>query len=372
MKKVLVAGACLLLVFAVYLSYTTVDSKAPAAIAKGNVYTGTLYVAGMGGHFAAAEVEIDPSNTNKPIKVLNLEMIRIGNKKTHPTHDARIDVNDRTEMYWSTYKVDKEIGAAKRMVHVGYTDLNTGKVIKDVALKLDDRAHFIKPLYCGSGQTKKSFLPVTMTGEAYIDVFDKGTLKHRRRVFLDKQGYKENYLFMHGVNSPDMKTFAVAFNMTSKWPKPSTPGKLNGKVDMLLLDLPALEKGKVKVVAKNTVTGKPGKTKTFRETFTPDGKYLMQSGGDRMFVLNGRTMKLVDRVMPLAGENHDAVATPDSRYAILTLREKVGKRTDGTLQLYDLKKKKLIGKTTSVCLDCHNKIGIPGNAVLCGLDVNWN
>jgi hypothetical protein len=362
-----------MLVFAGYLMTSTVDSNAPVAVAKGKTYTGTLYVAGMGGHFAEAEVEIDPSNSKNPIKVTNLDLVRIGNKKTHPTHDARIDVNDNTKMYWSTYKVDKELKAAgkDRMVHVGVSDLKTKKVIKDVALKLDDRAHFIAPLYCGSGQSKKSFLPVTMTGEAYIDVFDKGSLKFKHRVFLDKEGYKENYLFMHGVNNPAMTAFAVPMNMTEKWPSPSKPGKTVGKVDMVLLDMAALEKGKAKVLAKNTLTGDPAKTKTFRGTYTPDGKLLLQSGGDRLYVLDGKTMKLDHEVLPLAGENHDAVATPDNRYAVLTLRVKVGDKKDGMVQLYDLKKKKQIGDPVSTCLACHDKIGIPGSAVLCGLDVNW-
>jgi hypothetical protein len=373
MKKTLAIAACLLLVFAVYMSYTTVDSEAPEAVAKGKTYSGTMYVAGHGGHFAKAEIVIDPSNKKNPLKVKNLGMIRIGNTNTHKTHDARIDAVDNSKMYWSTYKLDKEIGVEKRMVHVGVSDLNTGKVIKDVPVKLDDRAKWTGALYCGSGQSKKSFLPVTMTGEAYIDVFAKGTLKHKHRVFLDELGYKENYLFMHGVNNPAMTAFAVPINQTSKWSAPNKPGKTLGKVDMVVLDLPALEKGKVKVLAKNTVTGDPKKTKTFRGTYTPDGKLLLQSGGDRLYVLDGKTMKLVNEVLPLAGENHDAMATPDSKYAVLTLRTKPSpKIKDGTLQLYDIKKKKLLGKPVSVCIGCHENMGISGSAVLCGLDGTWN
>ena len=89
MKKILVVGACLALVFAAYLGYTVVDSEAPVAVAKGKVYKGMLYVAGHGGHFAAADVEIDPSNTRNPIKVVNLGMINIGTTMSHKTHDAR-------------------------------------------------------------------------------------------------------------------------------------------------------------------------------------------------------------------------------------------------------------------------------------------
>lgn len=380
MKKFLIAGLALVAVLAGYLAFDTVDSTAPVAVAKHKemkVYEGTVYVAGMGGHFTVAEVEIDPADAANPIKVKSIDRLVIGNKKTHPTHDARIDVNDRTKMYWSTYKIDKEAG--KKTVHVGLSDLKTGKVIKDKALQLDGRAKWTGALYCGSGQTKSSFIPVTMTGESYIDVFDKKSLKLEHRVFLDELGYKNNYFFFHGTNSPDMKTFAVTINKTKEWKKPDAPAARIGQIDMLLLDLPALEKGKVKVITKNTVTGSPDKTLTFRQYFTEDGKYLLQSGADRFYLLDGSTMALVDEELLSDGENHDAIGTPDSKYAILTLRSTVKSTqdpegtqlTDGMLQLYDIEAKTVIGKPTSVCLACHEKMGIPGNAVLCGLDANW-
>lgn len=354
---------------------------APASTAMAKVYKGTIYVAGHGGHFAAADVEIDPSNMKTPIKVVNLDWVIIGTGASHKTHDARIDPNDRTKLYWSTYKIDKTkegLKHGKKTMHVGVSDLTTGKVIKDVAIQVSKRAKWISPVYCASGLTKKSFIPVTMTGEAYIDVLDKKTFKLKKRVFLDKQGYKNNYLFMHGVNSHDLKTFAVAMNMTSKWPKSSSPGKMKGEVDMLLLDLKALEKGKVKVLAKNTLKGKAGKTVTFRETFTYDDKLLLQSGGDRMFVLDAKTMKLKGLAMPLAGENHDAFSTPDDKFAILTVRTSKGKgkakRTDGELQLYDIENNKVYKNTASVCVACHVKMGVDvtiPKAILCGADVNW-
>ncbi len=380
MKKFLIVASCVVLVFAVYLGYNSVDPEAPAAIAKHKemkVYKGTVYVAGMGGHFAAADVEIDPADAAAPIKVIGLNKVDIGNKKTHPTHDPRVDINDKTKLFWSTYKIDKVAG--KKTVHVGVSDLKTGKVLKDKAYQLDKRAKWTGALYCGSGQTKKSFIPVTMTGEAYIDVFDKKSLKLKERVFLDKEGYKDNYWFFHGVNSPDLKTFAVAINMTEKWSKATTPGKPKGEIDMLLLDLPKLEKGKVKVLKKSRITGKPGKTLTFRQAFTPDGKYLLQSGGDRFYLLNGKDLSLVDEEIMTMGENHDGFPTPDGKYAILTLRTSIKsvddpegtQLTDGQLLLYDIEAKTTIGKPASVCYGCHANIGISGNAVLCGADVAW-
>ena len=373
MKKLIVVTLCMLFAFGAYLSVSTVDNTVPVATAKSSTYAGKAYVAGMGGHFAIADIVIDPNNKANPITVKGLDWMAIGSGKTHPVHDARIDANDKTKMFWSTYKVDKSLKGTK--MHVGLSDLNSGKVLMDIPVDLPKRGlGWSGALYCGSGQTKDSFLPVTMSNESYIDVFDKKTLSLQHRVYLSELGYKDNYFFYHGTNSPDMKTFAVSINMTEKWTKPGAPANRIGKVDMLLLDLPALEKGKVKVLKKNTVSGSPKATLTFRQYFTANGEYLLQSGRDRFYLLDGKTLKLIDEEM-VEGENHDAIGTPDSKYAILTLRTKTKDGVDGTLQLYDIKKKQLVGAPVSVCNDCHQGQGMKPDlkkAILCGLDVNWN
>ncbi len=372
MKKLLIIGICLLAIAGAYFTYTAVDPNAPSAIAKHEemkTYSGTIYVAGMGGHFAEAVVEIDPANA-KPIKVKALDRVVIGDKKTHSVHDARIDAGNKDVMFWSTYQADKAKGEAMRIMHVGKSDLKTRNVLMDKEIKLDDKATFIGAVYCGSGQSAKFFIPVTMTDEAYIDVLDKATLELKHRVFLP---YKpKETKFYHGTNSPDMKTFFVAVNLADD-------GKPNGNIDLLLLDMAALEAGKVEIVKKGRVTGTPGKMLTFRQYFTPDGKYILQSAGDRFLLIDAKSLKLVEEEMLNEGQNHDAIGTPDSKYAILTLREMVesaegaeGKDiTDGTLLLYDIEAKSVVGTTTSVCYGCHRNIGIHGNAVLCGLDANW-
>ncbi|MEJ2192714.1 MAG: hypothetical protein P8Y39_10290 [Nitrospirota bacterium] len=377
MKKILVFGICLLLVFAGYLAYTSTAKDAPVASAKSTAtYEGTVYVAGMGGHFAKAHIKIDPSNTENPITVTSLDKIDIGTAKTHPTHDPRIDDNDRTKMYWSTYKVDKTIKDG-RTLHVGETDLTTGKKTKDLEVKLDPSVKWYGAIYCASGQTKDDYIDVTMTNPAYIDVRDKKTLELKHRVFLDGLGYDNNYFFYHGTNSPDYKAFVVTINRTEKWAKPDAPAARSGKVDMLLLDLPSLVKGKVKVLAKNTVSASPGGTGptesgtfTFRQYYTPDGKYILQSGADRFYLFDAKNLKLLDREMMNEGENHDAIGTPDSKYAVLTLRTP-GENQDGTLQLYDINAKKLVGKSVSVCSACHSKMGMHFDAALCGVEANW-
>jgi len=373
MKKVSLVLLVFVLAVSAYLAVSGFKGTMPTANAAGEekkTYSGTIYVAGMGGHFAAADITIDPASA-KPITITKLDRIVIGNKDTHPTHDPRIDVSDRNVLFWSTYKADKALGGdEKRIVHIGKSNLKTGEVIKDVPIKIDDKAKWIGAVYCASGQSAAMYMPVTMTDEAYIDVVDKKTLELKHRVFLPyKPGETK---FYHGTNSPDMKKFAVAVNR-------ATEGKPDGKIDILLLDMEALEKGQAKILKKTTLTGVAGKTLTFRQSFTPDGKYLLQSAADRFWLLDGSNLNLIDEEMLNEGQNHDAVSTADNKFAVLTLREMVesavggeGKDiTDGTLLLYDITTKSVIGTTSSACYACHKNLGIHGNATLCGADVNW-
>jgi hypothetical protein len=379
MKKIifvvmLITAACFS-----YLTFTAVDTTAPTAAAAGKTYAGTVYVAGMGGHFAKAEVTIDPANVDEPVKVANLDRIVIGDNKTHPTHDARIDVNDPNTMFWSTYTPDPN-----KKMHVGKSDLKTGNVIKDVTLTPEPKAPAEKaPLYCASGQSKKFYMPVFMGQEGYVDVIDKAGMDLKHRVWVSDLGYaKGTYKFTHGINAPDMKAFLLVLNQAKE-------GKGTGDVDFILVDMASLEQGKFKQLAKNTLKGAPDKTITFRQYFSNDGKYIFQSAGDRLWVLDAKTLAKVDeKMMPEGSQNHDAQPTPDDRFALLTVRsvtagcdadgkaiQKDGKAvdiTDGVFMLYDAGGKKLYDKTTSTCLACHKGMGLGDkNAVLCGLDTNW-
>lgn len=384
MKKILTVGISLVLVIGLYLAFSTTSSKgtAVAKAKEGQNYTGKVYVAGMGGHFAEADVVIDPSSDN-PIVIKDLGKYDVGAKDTHPIHDIRIDENDRTKMYWSTYKTDAK--SEKKVLHAGITDLKSAENIKDEIVPVPDRVHWGGAMYCASGQTKDSYLPVTMSNEGYIDVFEKNTLKLKHRVYLDSIGFKNNYQFFHGTNTPDMKAFIITANMTEEWASPDAPAVRLGKIEIVSLDLEALEKGELKVLGRNTITGSPEKTITFRQSFTADGKYLLQSGADRFYVLNADDMKLVDEEMMVGGENHDAIPTPDGKYAVLTLRNKItpegesAQVTDGSIQLYDMVAKKVVGKPVSVCYSCHKDVVGDGkdkkpmwNAILCGLQANWN
>ena len=383
MKKLAVLFGIIAVVVVSYLALTTVapTTTVPMAVAAGPTYSATIYVAGHGGHFAKADVTIDASNAAEPVKISNLDKVDIGDSKSHPTHDARVDSNDPNVLFWSTYMPD-----ANKKMHVGKSDLKTGKVIQDVTLTPDPaRSPGEKPpLYCASGQSKAFYMPVFMGVEGYVDVFDKKDLKHLHRVFISDLGYaKGSYKFTHGTNSHDMKTFILTMNLVKD-------GKSTGDVDFVLVDLAALEQGKFKQIAKNTIKGDPNNTITFREFFTQDGKYIMQSAADRLWVLDAKTLKLVDeKMMPAGHQLHDAMPTPDGKFAILTVRnvtegcDMEGKGikdekgemktiTDGVLMVYDAGAKTVNTKATSACFGCHKGMGKGDkNAVLCGLDGNF-
>ncbi|MCL5024634.1 MAG: hypothetical protein M1497_14965 [Nitrospirae bacterium] len=360
-----------------YLAFTIFDSKTASVVAAKKTYSATVYVAGHGGHFAKADVTIDPNNENDPIKVNSLDMVTIGTTASHKTHDARIDAGDSTVLFWSTYALDKD-----GKMHVGKSDLKTGNVVKDLAMTPDTRSPAkTGPVYCASGQSKDSYMPVFMGSEGYVDVFDKKSMAHKHRVFVSDLGYKAGtYQFVHGINSNDMKKFLLTFVLKGE------DGKMNGKQDLVLVDTASLDRGKMKKLATATLSGEPAKTITFRQYFSKDDKYIFQSAGDRMWVIDTATLKLVDEKMtkPNFGENHDVMPTPDGKYALLTLRSNTegcdvdGKPTpdkeitDGTLMVYDTDARKLVGKPVTVCLGCHKGMRKGDkSAILCGLDANY-
>lgn len=353
-------------------------------VSKGTVYGGNMYVAGHGGHIAVATVEIDPTAA-KAITVTKLDRIEIGTPKSHPFHDVRIEADNRNLMYYSTYKLDATEGPNKGKLHFGSVDLKGEKVVKDVALAPDARtATFAGANYCGSGQSKNFFFPVSMALEGYIDVIDKKTMELKHRVFVPESLLpKDSYKFMHGINSPDMKTYFLVANRSTGTPKGDTPAGqwlANGELALFLLDIPALEKGEFKVLKQAKIEGgnPADKTITFRMYYTPDGKYILQSAKDMLYVIDAQTLALVAKENRFVGENHDAFPTPDGKFAVITLRQK-GKFegcddpiSDGMIQLYDIEKKQMVGETVSVCHACHIDAGIKKDAILCGVEGNWN
>ncbi|MEW6499991.1 MAG: hypothetical protein ACOY8P_06335 [Thermodesulfobacteriota bacterium] len=359
-----------------------------SAAADAENYAGTAYIAGMGGHFAKAVFKIDPK-AETPITISELDKIDIGDGNTHPVHDARIDNKDRNTMYWSTYKPDH---SAKDVYHYGKTDLKTGDKVVDKTFPIPAGNLSTKAGFCASAQTQNYFMPISMNKPGYIAVVSKKDMALKHTIFFEgtDADIKAGYKYMHGINSPDMKEVLLTVNESNVAPTNKELGEGVGKMHMFALDAKALEQGKVKVLRKGVADGNAKKTISFRQYYSPDGKMIANATGDIMFLVDAKTLKVIDaETMPKLEENHDAIFTPDSKYVIATSRTKAilpgcadpinpkdGEwRMDGQLKLYDVAAKKFVGKPTSACLKCHDEmLGTGDNAphaVLCGLDVNW-
>ncbi|TAN40953.1 MAG: caspase family protein [Nitrospirae bacterium] len=339
----------------------------------GNTNGPVLYASGMGGHIAKIKIVIDANNEYNPIRITKLDRLVIGAKRDYPIQDVRIDYQDSNIIFWSTYVLDS-IGKQ----HIGKTDLATGNIILDAAIDPDYRAPAKRPpMFKASGQSTSSYLPVFMGVEGYVDVFDKKTLRHVRRMFISDIGYSVGaYQFLHGTSSNDGKKFLIVINEVSN-------GKGNGNVDFILVDLPALERGEWKVILKKRHTGVAGRTIPFRQYFSVDDRYIFQSAGDRIWILDAFSLQLVDEKM-VDGQIHDLMPSPDNKYAIMAMRQATDARddsgntirgkviTDGAIQLYDFNKRKIIGNQVSVCLGCHIGMGVGDkSAVLGGIDAAW-
>lgn len=344
-----------------------------ASGAAAQTYEGTVYIAGMGGHIAKAAVKIDPSKA-EPITIVDLGRIELTGdaalaKKAYPVHDVRID-QARNMLFWSAYVADGD------GVRAGKVDLKSDKIVLDVKLPKDPKLTK-PPMYCGSGQTKDKYLPVVMGHQGSIDVVDKETMKLDRRVMLDHPKIPKNYLWAHGVSSPDGKEFALWVSLSDQ---PGTfPRGAEKRQMVFILDMPALLAGELKFLREMTMQSDPGASAFFRGYYTSDGKQLLISGRDRQWIIDPQSMKLVgESVNPPGVENHDIQPLPGNRYALLTQRVGISsgdakgtKITDGQIELYDLGKKSRVGKPASVCHGCHEKFNMASTAVLCGIDSVW-
>ncbi len=358
------------------------------AAADAENYAGTAYIAGMGGHFAKAVFKID-TKAETPITISELDKIDIGDGNTHPVHDARIDNKDRNTIYWSTYKPDH---SAKDAYHYGKTNLKTGAVAADKTFAIPAGNLSTKAGFCASAQTPNFFMPISMNKPGYLAVVSKKDMSLKHTIFFEgtDADIKKGYKYMHGVNSPDMKEVLLTVNESDVAPDNKELGEGVGKMHMFALDAKSLEQGKVKVLRKGVADGNAKKTISFRQYYSPDGKMIANATGDIMFLVDAKTLKVIDaETMPKLEENHDAIFTPDGKYVVATSRTKAilpgcedpvnpkdGEwRMDGQLKLYDVAAKKFIGKPTSACLKCHDEMLGTGDdaphAILCGIDVNW-
>ncbi len=394
LTHVLSAAVSFVAVYAVAMSAGCSSSSNSTPPATKTTYTGTLYMASeAGGHIVKVPVKIDPSNTTAPItltasptwlKELSLEGPTANT--THVFHDVRLDGD---KLYYSTIFTDPNY--TNPTAHLGYVDVSTGT---QHDLVIDAEPYGTGMVYCASGQTTSYYFPITMSSPAYIDAIKKTAIVggttlsstdmsgNVTRTYVEAFRGSAPYTFAHGVTSPDGSKLFVAVNESSTGGD-ATGASFTGGLTAYLLKVSDVENGSVdpsSVTTSHPITGlaDKGGTIAFRSTFTPDGSKILQAAKDRLLVLKGSDLSVLKDDTSIGGsyaangvENHDAMPTPDGKYAILSMRYKVHSGdlyNDSGLQLYDLTKNQPVGDIVSTCNTCHdssahnrNTCGLVGN-----------
>jgi len=266
-----------------------------------------------------------------------------------------------------------------------------------------------KILYCASGQNADYFFPMSMSFPPYIDSIPKSlitngnhiTLADIKRTYISQIDDSMNMdvhsvnttsivshegdllpldgpgglglpplAFIHGATSKDGLKMYLSTNVMSGL---TLTVNTAGEFRTYLLNTSDVISGSVTtnvVLASGTISGltptaaKDGSV-AYRASFTPDGKYILQAGSDRMLMLDAASPTLQVLVDTKKGpnadanfgsgktgvENHDVTYTPDSKYAILAQRyvDAAGQMKISGVQLYDIATKKFIGGISNTC-----------------------
>jgi len=388
------------------------NNNPPAATIP--TYTGTLYMASEGGgHVGVFPVTIDPSNTTTPITITGTATkIQLASGPTSSTkivfHDVRLD-KTADRLYYSAF-MSRPTNTA--VADIGYLDLtaaNTAATNNGINSTIDidapaaDTIEFalnamgvgagLRIEYCASGMNSTTYFPMSMSFPAYIDAIPK-TLLNGGGAHVTTAQIKRTYIdqidadaagwtringsggadlgtpplaFIHGASSPDGTKIYMATNVVSGL---STTNNLAGVFRSYMVNASDLEAGTMdtsKVISKATFTVMPSLMSiAYRASFTDDGKYVLQSGCDRLLILNANNLSLyndtANDTVKIGGgktdiENHDVMSTPDGKYAILAIRyvDSAGQMKTSGVQLYDIANKKVIGGITTTCgvSSCH-------------------
>jgi len=283
--------------------------------------------------------------------------------------------------------------------------------IVDAGTSLPATPNTFKIMYCASGQTADHFIPMSMSFPPYIDSIPKSLITNGNHITLATAGVKRTYIssiddsmnmdvhsvntltivsgqgdilpldgpgglgvpplaFIHGATSKDGTKMYLSTNVMSGLTLTvntagefrtyllNTSDVISGTVTTNVL----LAKG---VISGLTPTAAQGGSVAYRASFTPDGKYILQAGSDRMLMLDAASPTLAVVVDTKKGpnadtnfgkgktgiENHDVTYTPDSKYAILAERyvDAAGQMKTSGVQLYDIAAKKFIGGISNTC-----------------------
>jgi hypothetical protein len=323
-------------------------------------------------------------------------------------------------------------------------------------------------LYCASGMDSTHYYGYSMSFPAYIDAVPLTSIATAgSHVTVTTTGFTRTYIaqidadaalgigpdlfgylgahvqlgnppmaFLHGGTNSDGSLLYASTNLAAGLaPSTNLAGTVNGYlintsdlktlgtvtdqggssyengfgVPMPMTNMSSMAPGKV--ISKISVTVLASNvspllgTIAYRATWTPDGKYILQSGNDRVVILSTGTPTApalglyVDTATGVSTavtgtfataissglgkgtfggiEVHDVISTPDSKYAIVNMRyfsdlanQAGGVKTSG-VQLYDINNKAFIGAVTPTCGanagSCHPALGDFNNRPTCGV-----
>jgi hypothetical protein len=230
--------------------------------------------------------------------------------------------------------------------------------------------------------------------------------------------------FIHGASSPDGSKVYMVTNVVSGL---STTNNLAGVIRAYIVNSTDLETASTttpgistmdpsKVITKTTYTVAPSDATTsgdgslqgtivYRASYTPDGTKILQTGSDRLLIFNANDLSIYADTGTTSNANsvtkpgalatglgagtyggievHGVASTPDSKYAILSLRyylnqtqaEAGGAGVPGIkssgVQIYDINNKAFVGNVVSTCgssaVQCHPAAGDFRTRATCGL-----
>ncbi len=285
MKKVIKVVGAAAVVAGVFALGTQLFNPAPV-VSKGTVYSGKLYVAGHGGHIAVAERpdrphgrKADHHHEPRPHRDRHPEdppLPRRADRRGEPRPALLQHLQARPERQ-----------AARRVGRPQGREGHQGHVL-DPDARSTGTAASPAPTTALPARRKDFYFPVTMAYEGYIDVIDKKTMDHEApglRRLARRQVRLPVHARQHLARHEDLPARG---QQGQRHPEGGLGHHRRAGA------LPARQRRRSRRASSRSSSRRrspaatPKSTITFRQYFTPDGKYILQSANDMFYVIDAK------------------------------------------------------------------------------------